>query len=394
MAEERKPKIDLKARLGKASAGTPAPGAAGVPLPVPPPSMGSRPPPAIPPPVVPGIPVGPPSPFGSSAAPGPAIDPSNPLAAVAAPYRPQPTAPPQPQRIEVDEAAVQQARGSARKQGAVIALITAAVFCGVGYVAGQASEAGSGRAKAKADATELAGDVGKAKDQLKDLAAKLDAGRKSIGEKKFPDQLSKDLGAIHVDFDGTKLAGRRFSGFPTEVTGGLVEFITGVQALNDKKDLVVGLLTRLQKPLTEQFAAPPGQTTVNFVVAVDKDPAGNPFGILGRLTAPVTFTPPQITVPPKFTFTNPLTGGTSEAPAYKTGDISRNPAAIYVLPKSFDSVCTSPTASEAAQLAASIGSLLRDINGEPSQGDMPVETKPGLSERADRLLDGLTHRVK
>ena len=397
MAEERKPKIDLKARLGKASAGagTPAPGVAGgVPVPVPPAVSPSRPPPAIPPPVVPGVPIGPPSPFGP--APSPAIDPSNPLAAVAAPYRPpQPPAPAQAQRIEVDEAAVQQARSSARKQAAVMALGAAVIFCGVGYVAGQASEAGSGRAKAKADAVELAGDVGKAKDQLKDIAAKLDAGRQALGQKKFPDTLAKDLGGIHVDFDGTKLAGRRFSGFPTDVTGGLVEFITGVQTLNDHKDAVIGLLTRLQKPLTEQFSAPPGQTTVNFVVAVDKDPAGNPFAILAKLQTPVTFTPPQIQLPADYTFTNPLTGGASKAPAYKGGDISRNPSAIYVLPKSFDTACTSPTASETAALAAQLGNIVRDINGEGApQGDIQVDTKPGLLERADRLVDGLTHRVK
>src|SRR5438045_1996856 len=121
MAEEKKPKIDLKARLGKASgAGTPAPGVAGAP------SFGSRPPPAIPPPVVPGSPVGPPSPFGPPTGLGPAIDPSNPLAAVAAPYRPpQPPQPAAAQRIEVDEAQVQQARSGGRKQGIVAGAVLA-----------------------------------------------------------------------------------------------------------------------------------------------------------------------------------------------------------------------------------------------------------------------------
>src|SRR5690349_7283534 len=121
MAEERKPKIDLKARLGKASGGAaPSPGgAAGGAIPVP--QRGSRPPPAIPPPVLPGSPVGPPSPFGQMEGVTPAIDPSNPLAAVAAPYRPAPTPPPPaPTRIEVDEASVHAARAGGRKQGLVM----------------------------------------------------------------------------------------------------------------------------------------------------------------------------------------------------------------------------------------------------------------------------------
>ncbi|MCC6646343.1 MAG: hypothetical protein IT374_12325, partial [Polyangiaceae bacterium] len=46
MAEEKKPKIDLKARLGKTMVG--AGGAAGTPAPVVPPAAGSVPPPVIP----------------------------------------------------------------------------------------------------------------------------------------------------------------------------------------------------------------------------------------------------------------------------------------------------------------------------------------------------------
>ena len=34
----------------------------------------------------------------------------------------------------------------------------------------------------------------------------------------FPADLSKDLGAVHVDFDGSQLSGRRFSGFSTAST--------------------------------------------------------------------------------------------------------------------------------------------------------------------------------
>src|SRR5207245_11624718 len=103
MAEEKKPKIDLKARLGKGAGGaTPPPPVAGIPVPAVPSAgasatAGEASPTGSPGggglPVPPGIPVGPPPAFGKM--PGAAIDPSNPLAAAATPYRaPPPAAPP------------------------------------------------------------------------------------------------------------------------------------------------------------------------------------------------------------------------------------------------------------------------------------------------------------
>jgi hypothetical protein len=392
MAEERKPKIDLKARLGKAGGGaTPPPGTtgAGAPIPIPVPVSPSKPPPAIPPPVLPGVPVGGPSPFASG------IDPSNPLAAVAAPYRPAAAAaPPQPQRIEVDEATVQQARTSARKQTVVVAVFVAAIFTGVGYTAGQAAEHGAGRAQGLKDAADLANDVTAAQGKLNTLAEKLEAGRNTlIKERKFPDQLSKDLGGINVDFDGSKLAGRRFSGFAPEVTSGLIEFVTAVQALNDRKQLVQGLLVKLQKPLTEQFAAPPGQMTVQYVVAVDKDPAGNPSALLASLSAPLTFTPPAVQIPAEFNFVDPLRGGNTKLPAYKSGDLSNKPAAMYVSPKTFEKVCPGDTSSQTAQLAAQLANMMRDLKGEPAAYE-GADAKAGLIERAGTLLTGLKNKVK
>jgi len=397
MADEKKPKIDLKARLGKAAsagAATPPPPVAGagaaVPLPIPTPAP-SRPPGGLPPPVVPGIPVGPPSPFASQSN----IDPSNPLAAVAAPYR-APAQPPQPQRIEVDEATVQQARAAAMKRGLAIGAGIGVALMAVGYIAGQASEASAGRTKSHADAQELAADVTKAKGQIDDLAKKLEDGRDQlIKQRKFPDQLAKDLGAINVDFDGTKLAGRRFSGFPMEVAGGLVELVTGVQALNDRKQVITGLLTKLQKPLTEQLSAPAGQQTVQYVVAIDRDPAGNPSALIAGLQAPITFTPPRVDLPVEFTFTNPLNGQGTKLAGYKAGDIANKPAAIYVVPSSFNKVCPSEASSGAAQLGVQMSNMIRDIRGEQQQSqDVVTDAKPGLLERADKLLNGLTTRVR
>jgi hypothetical protein len=223
------------------------------------------------------------------------------------------------------------------------------------------------------------------------LADKLDAARNMLlKERKFPDQLAKDLGGLHVDFDGTQLAGRRFSGFSTDTTAGLVDFITSVQSLNDRKTLIEGLLNKLQKPLTDQLSAPQGQQTITYVAVISKDPANNPSALLAPLSQAITFTPPNVTLPAEFNFTDPLGSGNAKLARYTAGDVSSKPAAVYVNPKTFDKVCPSEAAGQSAQLAAQLGNVIRDIKGEgQASQDVVTDTKPGLLERADKLATGL-----
>ena len=400
MADDKKPKIDLKARLGKTAVGgaqapVPMPGQSAPPGMANSPSMGQRPS-AIPPGMggVPGVPVGPPPPFASSPAGAlGAIDQSNPLSAVANAYRPQPVsvAAPQPQRIEVDEMAVHEARKGANKRGFVVAIIVGLLFGAVGVVAGQGMESGNARKKSQNDARELADNVTKAKATMTTLTEKMEAGRNAlVKDRKFPDTLAKDLGGLNVDFDGTQLAGRRFSGFPQDTTAGLVDFITSVQALNDRKNLIQGLLNKLQKPLTEQLNAPQGQTTISYVAVISKDPAGNPSALIAGLSQPITFTPPNVTLPSEFAFSDPLGSGNAKLARYTGGDVAAKPGAVYINPKTFEKACPSETAGQSAQLAAQIGNVIRDIKGEGAGAqDIVNDSKPGLLERADKLLVGL-----
>ncbi|HSO39868.1 MAG TPA: hypothetical protein VLT33_45385 [Labilithrix sp.] len=402
MAEEKKPKIDLKARLGKGAATPPPPqaGAAGIPMPAVP-TPGIAAPPASNPtagssggglPMPPGIPVGPPPAFGKPS-PHAAIDPGNPLAAAATPYRaPSPPQPVQPQRIEVDEMAVQEARKGARKQGLMAGLVAAVVLGAIGYIAGGAIETSKGRAKSVGDAKSLAVDVAKSRDQLKLIGDKVEAGKNSLlKDKKFPDTLAKELGGINVDFDGNKLAGVRFSGFPQETTSTLIEYITQVQTLNDRKTAIIGLLSRLQRPITEQLTA--GQkTNIQYVVFFGRqDPSKNPFAMLAPLTKPIeAANPTAISLPAEFTATDPLTRQNISAPKYTTGNLDKA-SAVYVLPKSIEAACPSETAGSIAQLGSQLSRVLTDIKGEQAApgGDVVTETKPGLLDRADKLVTSL-----
>lgn len=271
MAEDKKPKIDLKSRLQKM-------GGPGAPTPPPPfasapPSSPSQAPPApIPvpsrPAPMPGAPIAPPSVPPPSGMPRPPssvrpanLDPNNPLAAVAG-YRPQQSAPAPAmaaQRIEVDELAVQQARSGARKQGFIGGVILAVVVGLVAYMAGTAQQVGADRKKSTQDAHDLAGNLTKAKATLDDLKGKLtDGGKILLGDHKYPADLGKQLSGIVVDFSGDKLFGRRFSGVPADTLRDLMDFMTRVQALNNKKDLVVSLLssTKLKDAITQDLAIP------------------------------------------------------------------------------------------------------------------------------------------
>jgi hypothetical protein len=424
MADDKKPKIDLKARLGKSAAAAPTPAPApvaqvpqispsGRPMPMPtsvPAPATSQPPEALgsygaaqgPG----GIPI--PPAMGSSSsfggipvpsgyvAPSPGggggFDPSNPLAAAVAPYQGQRQAPaPEPQRIEFDDQSIREANKGGRKQGIIIGTVFAVILGGVGYVAGGASEQSTGRSLAKAGALDLEANATKAQDQLKTLVAKMEAGKKQlISEHKFPEALSRDLGAINVDFDGKQLEGRRFSGFSTDTTRDLVEFITAVQGVNDRKLLIQGLLTKLQKPITEQLAIPEGQIKINYVVAVDKDPAGNVAGFLSHLAEPIAVTGQAVALPTEFTFANPGGSGNTKLPRYANGDIASKPAAIYIVPKTFDTMCPSATGGQIAQLGAQISSFIAELNGEGAADPNAVsDAKAGLIDRAGKLIKEL-----
>ena len=383
MADEKKPKIDLKSRLKK-DAPTPAPGPAGIA-----PAAVSQP--AGPPPGVsgPGLPVPPGVPVGASA-----IDPSNPLAAVVAPRPMSVPVPAQAQRIEVDEMAVQQAAAGARKTGFVFALVALVLGAGVGFVGGQAKEAGDGSKQAKNDAKELKTAVDAAKTKIEDMATKLEAGTKQLTAKEgraFPKDLANQLGAINVDFDGSKLAGRRFAGFPQDTSTQLFDFVTNVTALNEHKTAIKNLLTKLEKPITEQIAASSsGQHSIQYVVLLGgtsaKDPGGNYVANIAQLNPPISFTGETPSMPNdiKANFAGQNVGVTK----YKGGAINE-PSAIYVTPGSYDAVCPAETKSAIAQLAIKIGDLITEIRGQAKNPDIIEDTKPGLLEQADTLSKGL-----
>jgi hypothetical protein len=323
------------------------------------------------------------------------LDPRNPLAAVAQgafkPSGPMAAVPApiiQSQRIEIDEGAVSQARSSARKQGLVIGLVLAVGAAGVAWVGGSASAQGAARAQGVHDAHDLAGDLAKAKDSLDQLDHELQDGAKSlVSDRKFPDDLGQKLSGMNVDFGGDKLFGRRFGGVPADTTRNLFDFITRVQALNDKKDLIVSLLAKLQKPIKEELSRPPGQLPLQYVLVVDKDTPSS-GGVLAPLAVPLG---PETGVPNDLTFINPHGSGNVKLPRLTSDHVPPQGAAITIVPNSFEKVCPSIQRGQIAQLVSSMNSVIGDIEGQkaPAEGDVITETKAGLGEVALKLADSL-----
>lgn len=391
MAEDKKPKIDLKARLQKTQGipaqATPAPAPVSGPPPSGPVAPGSIPAPAIPAPVR-SAPVSIPAP---SLPGGAAAETLGGLArgVASGPFRAQPEPPPpppQPQRIEVDEATVQAARKGALKTAMVAAVGVSVLFGALGYVIGGARQQSAGRELALKDAKDLASKVGEAKTTLDALKTKTEAARDALlKEGKFPDALITELGGLNVDFDGKQLAGRRFSGFSTSAVQELVAFVTAVQDLNDKKDSLARVLTRLQKPLTERLQnAAANKATVTHVVVVGQDD----YAILAPLVTPVSGTPPRFDFPKDLTFTDPFSKKNSSLPRYTGGPLTK-PSAVYVIPKSIDNAFPSEASQGAAQLAVQLSSLLRDIKGDEVAADSVSDGKPGLIDRATKLETSL-----
>jgi hypothetical protein len=292
----------------------------------------------------------------------------------------------QPQRIEIDETAVRQARRGGFKGGLVVGIVFGGILLVLGWVAGNASTQGNARAQSTRDAHELAGDLLKAKDTLELLKQKLQTGGKTLlGDRKFPPDLAQQLSGINVDFAGDKLFGRRFSGVPADTTRELFDFITRVHALNDKKALVVALLNKLQKPITEELSRPPGQ--FSYVVVLDKDTSES-GAFLSPLATPIA---PDNRMPSELTFANPRGSGNVKLPRLLGDKVPRDGAAIMIVPNNFEKVCPSKTHGQIAQLGSSMNSLVDDIQGQKNAegGDVITESKPGLSEAAAKLADQL-----
>ena len=229
MAEEKKPRIDLKARLGKKTVSAPT-GA------------------AIPPPVGVGRSSAVPAPpFAQKQAPK--VDPSNPYSAISAdqaPVRAEPTA----IKVEMSEE-VRAAQKKDRGKIFVLAGVAAVVGGLIGFAFGGRLESAKGAEAAVEGAEQLTDEVDKANVEIETLAETLKSAREKLSGNKYPAEEVSKLGEINIPFSGANLTGKGIGRYKSEIVTMLITFAGGSQEANDQKEKIQTILSGSKKPIED-----------------------------------------------------------------------------------------------------------------------------------------------
>jgi hypothetical protein len=268
---DNKPKIDLKARLGKKTVSSPTAGSVPPPMgiPKPAPAVMSRP--------------------GGSSIPAPPfgqpqqarIDPTNPYSSVASSSAPV-QARPQEIRIEMGEE-VREAQRKTRGRIMMLSLVTAIIGGVIGFAFGGGAERGKGAQSAITGAKELLKEVEDSNKQITDLADTIKNARTKLMQKgEYPEAEVSKLGAINIPFKSAGLSGRGIGRFKGEIVTALIDFASSVEAANDQKEsLQVILSSKAIKDLVAEQKTP----KVHWTATIQNTPGG-PWVVLQGNPAP------------------------------------------------------------------------------------------------------------
>ena len=381
---EQKPKIDLKARLGKKPMSSPmsAPVAAGGSTVPPPVGAGVGPaaaaPAAMPAPTYtssprPVTPSGVPAPPFTNRPPGaPAADPTNPYGAVA-PAAAAPARAPQAIRIELGEE-VMEARRSGRKKVAVLAAITALIGGFIGFTVGGGAERAKGAASAVAGAQELIKEIDKANAEVTKLADTLKAAKEKLVKGQYPEQEVSQLGAINIPFSGTNLAGKGIGRFQPEVLSMLIQYSTTATEANDQKEKLQSVLSGAKKGLLELLEQKE-KPQVRWSAVINDGPGG-PWVSMTPVPTPFAARerwPNELKIGPA--------GKQREYSRFKGGKVG-NGDFLPVDPSTQTAVCPSDVIFK---LRRELNDLETVLRGDPTPG----QDKVGLIEAGQKLTQKL-----
>lgn len=416
MSEDNKPKIDLKARLGKKTVtgvgpsipppmvGGPAvrpPGSIPAPAlgqPAPSPSQAPRPSQA-PPAARPSQPAAAPSPFAAQApspfgppsqAPSPFGTPSqapSPFGAASpSPFgAPAATAPrpaqPQAIRIEMGEE-VLAAQKKDRSKYALIAVVTALVGGFLGSVVGGGMERRKQHNIALEGSSILAQEVDKANLEIEKLADILKAAKLSLSEGKYPTDQIQALGATNIPFDGTYLVGKGIGLLSTDINRLLVKFAGDTERANQQKDSLQRLFSAMREPVTELLAEQEAPK-FRWGVYVERGAQG-PVASMQPLPSPFLVTSKESGYKWPDNFEVPDGQKKVKLDRYTKGDpVSETPQVIPVNPGTQTLVCPSDTL---VRLSRELGELESTLRGDKSD---PINERMGLVDTGTVLREKL-----
>jgi hypothetical protein len=367
MSEDKKPKIDLKARLGKKTVSAPATGPGG-----------SIPPPAgIPRPGGVGIPA---PPFQSQSAtqrPAPMVDASNPYGAM----EPATVVAHQPQtiRVELGDDIVRANRGGKMKV-LVLAIITAGIGGFVGFTLGGAAERGKGTEAAMQGAQDLSKDVDDANKKIGDLADLLKSAREKLSKGQFPEDEVSKLGALNIPFSGSNLAGKGIGRFKADVLTMLTDFASSSAQANASKEELLRIMNGNKKGFQE-FLDSQTKPQVRWSVIVSPTGVG-PLASMQPVPAPFPLgSEDKKTWPDSFDL---MSGGKKTTiKRYQKGEAAtEEPTFIPVDPNTQAAVCPSDVL---VRLRGKLSDLEQVLRGNQNPG----EEKTGLLEAGQALAKKL-----
>ena len=365
MAEEKKPKIDLKARLGKKSVTGPSGGSGSIPPPV-----------GIPKPA--GIPA---PPFGSTATksrPAPRIDASDPYAAIeaqAAPVRAEPAA----IKIEMSDE-VRQAQARGRGKVMILAGVTAVVGGLVGFTFGGSVEKGKGTEAALDGAKLLIADIEKANAEVTKLAETLKGAREKLGKGEYPEEAVTALGSINIPFKGANLAGKSIGRFKADIVSNLIDYAGATEEANDQKEKLQNILAGNKSGIME-FLDQQKKPKVRWTAMVINGPGG-PWVSLANAPKPFFAEAKEEKWPEEFEVKDG--NETVKIKRYSSGNpMGSDPLFIPVDPISGGAVCPSDTLFKLRREVADMETVLRGDNSDPTEEVM------GLLERGTKLVEQL-----
>ncbi len=362
-----KPKIDLKARLGRKSNAPPA-GAGSVPPPggaVPPPAgmaAAARPQPR---------PQSTPS-LGPSIPPPPGFGPK--------PVQPKPSiapAQPAPQAIKVEmseEVVAAQKRGRSK----VIILVAAAALIGIGagFGVGQMAKGAEGAQAAVEGAEKLIKEIDESNVALTKLNDTLKSAAAKVRKNEFPNKEIEELGAIEIPFSGTNLVGKGIGRFnPTAVTM-LLQYANAAQNATDQKDKVRRIFGAAKKPFDEAAEAKENPK-VTFGVSV----VGGPKGPWARVQG---VTPFEVNKKDAKNYTWPdelEIGKDKKTKRYTKGEPSGEDL-VPLDPAGVAAICPNT-------LQYKLMGALTDLGGQLSGSQTPGHEELGTIELGDKVMDQL-----
>lgn len=397
MAEEKKPKIDLKARLGNKTAIQPAPAPtgsvpppAGIPAPVVAPvaAAGVPAPPAavgggIPAPVV--APVAAPAAGGGIPVPPFATParhaPPNPFTPAAPP--PPPPPPPRPQDIKIETSAeAVEAAKAMKKFIAVAGVAGAAAGMLIGFVVGQGSANSKRESQAISGASALATDVKASNEKIKQMNDKIGEAVKSLKEKKYPETFPTELGGLAIGFDGDKLVGRSVGSYDSATLNLLFQYTADVQALSARKDALKGLFISQKARIQETLAAGT-KPTLGYTLLVVKGPKG-PVGSLAPIAEPFAL---DADWPKTFKMTNLVSREVQEVNRYDSGEVVSSREKRVGIPIEPQSIGAAFPNDISGRILSELSKTAELLNGVEGSGE--DESRPGLLKTGTKLVEAL-----